>query len=351
MTWQWADMLDQLWRSPSLPIWLLLAIAGFVGLALLVTLLRAERSIANGTLAAITLLAIGIVVAMALREGPTPESATPAPISQNAASLPALACLDDLAGETVLAACEKLLFASPDTAAAAVAQTASQLNRLVARGDVATANKTMTPDLQSLRRAIERDRYGLVAYVLSVRDRCKPDACPAFSSLTDQHQIAANMSEKIYEAAILRYEPGWGAPQPNMAAPTSLMAPTMPTGKPTNTDFPTSASIPPVNIMTPEPPLAAPRPAAPASAAPPVAPRPAATTTAPTAASPAAPKKPPAAPKKQPAAAPVQLDAGTVIHSPIHDSGRARSVMLSFGLARALNLGHAASYSQARRRL
>ncbi|MDB5546877.1 MAG: hypothetical protein JWP21_324 [Tardiphaga sp.] len=286
MNWHWADRLDQLWRSPFLPIWLLLAIAGFVGLILLVALLRAERSVANGTLAAITLLAIGIVVAIALRDGATPESVSPAPPPQNAASLPALACLDDLAGETVLAACEKLLFSSPDTAAAAVAQTAAQLNRLVARGDVATANRAMTPDLQSLRRAIERDRYGLVAYVLSVRDGCKPEQCAAFDSLTDRTRIAANMTDKIYEAAIARYEPGWGAPA-IAAAPVSLMTPTMPTGKPTNTDFPNSASIPPINIMTPEPPLTAPRPAA---TAPPST----------------APKKQPAAPKKQPAA-PVQL--------------------------------------------
>ena len=33
------------------------------------------------------------------------------------------------------------------------------------------------------------------------------------------------------------------------------LAPSVPTGKPTNAEFPTSASIPPVNIMTPEPPL------------------------------------------------------------------------------------------------
>jgi hypothetical protein len=301
MNWHWADRLDQLWRSPFLPIWLLLAIAGFVGLILLVALLRAERSVANGTLAAITLLAIGIVVAIALRDGATPESVSPAPPPQNAASLPALACLDDLAGETVLAACEKLLFSSPDTAAAAVAQTAAQLNRLVARGDVATANRTMTPDLQSLRRAIERDRYGLVAYVLSVRDGCKPEQCAAFDSLTDRTRIAANMTDKIYEAAIARYEPGWGAPA-IAAAPASLMTPTMPTGKPTNTDFPNSASIPPINIMTPEPPLNAPRPPPPAAPAAASAPsRPAATAPPST-----APKKQPAAPKKQPAA-PVQL--------------------------------------------
>ena len=41
----------------------------------------------------------------------------------------------------------------------------------------------------------------------------------------------------------------------------AALPPSMPTGKPTNAEFPTSASTPPVNIMTPEPPLgAAPKP-------------------------------------------------------------------------------------------
>ena len=43
----------------------------------------------------------------------------------------------------------------------------------------------------------------------------------------------------------------------------AALPPSVPTGKPTNAEFPTSASTPPVNIMTPEPPLgAAPKPRA-----------------------------------------------------------------------------------------
>jgi hypothetical protein len=312
MTSDWASSFDQIWRSPSLPIWLLVAIAGFVGLVLLVAMLKAERSVANGTLAVLTVVAIALAVIMSLHNNAAPEATAPVAVGQNAASLPALACLDDLAGEPVLQACEKLLFASPDSAAAAVAQTVIHLNRLTARGDVATADKAMTPDLQALRRAIERDRYGLVAYVLTARDRCKPDQCAAFASLTNTHHIAANMTEKVYEAAISRYEPGWNAPSALAGAGTaantamSLMAPVLPTGKPTSADFPSSASIPPVNIMTPEPPA----PAARAATAPPPtaqATPPAAARTAAAPAAPAAPKKPPAAPKKQPAPAPVQL--------------------------------------------
>jgi len=60
MNWAWASSLDHLWRSPSFPMWLTLAAAGFFAIILLVTLLRAERSVANGALTVITLLAIGV---------------------------------------------------------------------------------------------------------------------------------------------------------------------------------------------------------------------------------------------------------------------------------------------------
>ena len=57
------------------------------------------------------------------------------------------------------------------------------------------------PELQALRRAVERDRYGLVAHVLVVRDSCQPSNCAAFQSLTDHNQVAANMQERIYRGA------------------------------------------------------------------------------------------------------------------------------------------------------
>src|ERR1700716_2148464 len=120
-------------------MWLTLAAAGFFALILLITLLRAEKSVANGALTVITLLAIGIAVAATIR-GFGGEAASTARGSQPPgsvmATLPALSCIDDLAGETVLAACEKLLFGSADSAAAAVSYAASQITPLTAFGGV-----------------------------------------------------------------------------------------------------------------------------------------------------------------------------------------------------------------------
>jgi hypothetical protein len=248
-------------------MWLTLAAAGFFALILLITLLRAERSVANGALTVITLLAIGVAVAATIRgfgsdAASTARGAQP-PQSVTAAN-PAMSCIDDLAGETVLAGCEKALFGSADAAAAAVSYAAARLTQLTSFGDVAAANKNMTPELATLRRSVERDRYGLMAYVLSARDRCQPAQCAAYRSLTDHNQIAANMDERVYEGLILRYSPSWNAPATPAPAATAALTPSFPTGKPTNADFPSAASTPPVNIMTPEPPLAA-APAAPRS--------------------------------------------------------------------------------------
>jgi hypothetical protein len=297
----WASSSDQFWRSPTFPMWLTLAAAGLFGIIVLITLLRAGKSVANGALAVITLLAIGIASAAAIRgfdsgSGGSGETLSPPPAMT--AALPALSCIDDLAGETVLTACEKSLFGSAESTAAALSYAASQITRLTSFGDVAAANKNLTPELQMLRRAVERDRYGLMAYVLLARDHCTPGDCGAFRALTEHQQIVSNMDQRVYEGLVMRYSASWNAPAAPVPVGVGTLAPSMPTGKPTNAEFPTAASTPAVSIMTPEPGTA---PRAPAANAPSA--RPAPTVAAST---PAAAKKPPA-PKQPRATAPVQL--------------------------------------------
>jgi hypothetical protein len=309
MNLDWAASLDQIWRSPNLPLYLTLATGAFVGIIVLITLLRSERSVANGVLALVTLLAVGVAGAVTFRGFGTVnavQSTEARPVQTVTAPLPQLSCIDELAGDAVLVACEKTLFGSAESVAAAVAYAASQITLLTSLGDVATANKGAGSDLLVLRRAIERDRYGLMAYVLTVRDRCMPSSCRAFRSLTDTRQIAANMEERVYEGLIMRHSASWNAPQAATGMIAALPA-SVPTGRPTNAEFPTSASTPPVNIMTPEPPLgAAPKPPPSVATAPaaPAAPRPAAATPPPAQ---AAAKKPPPAPKRPSSTAPVQL--------------------------------------------
>jgi hypothetical protein len=305
MNWDWASSLEQFWHSPTFPIWLTVATAGFFAIIVLIMVLRAERSVANAMLAIITLLAIGVTSVATLRGfGPDSRSVSGETRSPPlTAALPAMSCIDDLAGETVLTACEKALFGSAEATAAALSYAAAQITRLTSFGDAASAN--LTPEMQALRRAVERDRYGLMAYVLLARDRCTPADCAAFRSLTNRQQLVSNMDERVYDGLVMRHSASWNAPAPMAAAaPVAALAPSMPTGRPTNAEFPSAASTPPVNIMTPEPGTSA-APRAPAQANAPVpSPRPPATTaTAP--AAPAAAKKQPA--PKSSRAAPVQL--------------------------------------------
>src|SRR3989442_16016308 len=103
MNWVWASSLDHLWRSPTFPMWLTLAAAGFFAIIVLITLLRAEKSVANGALTVITLLAIGVAVAATIRgfgpDGPAASADRPPP-SAPTASLPARARLRHLPGRT-----------------------------------------------------------------------------------------------------------------------------------------------------------------------------------------------------------------------------------------------------------
>lgn len=286
----WTTSLDQLWRSPTFPMWLTLAAAAFFAIVFLVIVLRADRSVANGALTVVTLLAIAVAAAATARGIGGEEGGSAGRGSfAGAASMPALSCVDDIAGESVEAACEKVLFGSPDHVAAAVSYAAARLDRLVALGDVTAASKIMTPEQQALRRAVERDRYGLVAHVLVARDGCTAAMCPAYRSLTDQRQIVSNIEGRVYDGLVTRYTPMWSGASASAATdsgstlpPTSPAAaaliggqPSLPTGKPTDAEFPSSASIPPVSIMTSEPATGTAAPAPGAAATPAPVPRPA----------------------------------------------------------------------------
>src|SRR3954453_22711576 len=133
MNWAWPSSLDEIWRTPAFPMWLTLAAAGFFPLVLLVTLLRAERSVANGALTVITLLAIGVAVAATIRSfgpGTQTASAETRAVAAVRGALPQLACIDDLAGGAVLNGCERALFGSAESVASAVVYAAAQIGRL-----------------------------------------------------------------------------------------------------------------------------------------------------------------------------------------------------------------------------
>jgi len=273
----WAASLSNLWHSTNWPMWLAIAAAIVVVAILIVVALRSEGSFPKGAVIFVAVVGIGIAAFAFMTRSPgasvqtasSSAGSAPAPSDRRAAaniqavampapqvaSLPALSCLDGIAGESVEGACEKALFASADATAAAVSYAAAQITRLSGFGTAASADKVMTPELRALRRTIERDRYGLVAQVLMSRDGCTSSACPFFDSLTNTVQVTGNMNERLYDGLVGRYSPFWNAPtasaQPQPVAASSPQGPAP--GRPMSGDFPSAASIPPVNIMTPEP--------------------------------------------------------------------------------------------------
>jgi hypothetical protein len=226
----------------------------------------------------------------------------------------ALACLDAVAGDNVDGACERALFASAATVAAASSYAAARLELL---SDMAAYVKHGGRDIDGaltpLRHALETDAYGFVAHALAVRDGCTSQNCKALDMLRDPSHVRANLSRQTLDRYLDRYLTVW-ALQPDGPAPVADAAtqsqPTYQPGGPgprktVNIDFPTAASIPPLSIMTSEPGT---KPAAAAGSA--ANPNPPASTAA-TAAAPPSKKS-----RKQAANPPAQAPAPTASPTP-----------------------------------
>jgi hypothetical protein len=170
-----------------------------------------------------------------------------------------LACLDALAGEAVEAACEKELFTSPASVAAATSFVARRVALLAA---LLAYEKRSSTDihglLRPLRRSLEADRFGFLAHVLALRDGCTSEKCKALALLDDPGRVRANLSAQTLDHYVEHYAEIWAkAPNGAHAAPDGAVVNAVPPSghrhKIINIDFPTAASIPPVSIMSPEP--------------------------------------------------------------------------------------------------
>src|SRR4029077_14533060 len=169
-----------------------------------------------------------------------------------------LACLDAIAGDVVKDACEKAIFASPQTTAAAVSYIAAELSLLASASD-RVRSTALSLRAAQLPHAIEADHFGIAAHVLAVSRGCTPDRCSALALLHDESRVRANLAERPFDTLIKRYAGSWSASErssPEAIDPPRAVTATAP-GAPSKSAntlyFPSSASIPPVNIMTAEP--------------------------------------------------------------------------------------------------
>jgi hypothetical protein len=174
----------------------------------------------------------------------------------------ALACLDALAGESVQAACESEIFATPASTATATSYVAARFALLA---DMVAYARRGGSDIDGLllplRRSLEADRFGFLAHVLAVRDGCASGNCKALALLHDASHVRANLSARTFDGYVQHHLAAWDRPhdepvaanaegEPNAAAALNAQG----RGKViVDADFPTAASIPPISIMNPEP--------------------------------------------------------------------------------------------------
>jgi hypothetical protein len=166
-----------------------------------------------------------------------------------------LACLDAVAGESVEAACEKALFASPASVASASSYVAARLTLLSSVGAyVARGGADIDDVLSPLLRALETDRFGFVAHVLAIREGCTSENCKAFALLHDASRVRANLSADTLNRYLEHYAALWAnGPEGVIADGAQPQPSAQGARKMVTIDFPTAASIPAVSIMNPEP--------------------------------------------------------------------------------------------------
>jgi hypothetical protein len=181
-----------------------------------------------------------------------------APTLQPGSPLP---CLSALAGDAVEAACEKALFASPASVAAATSYVSAQLALLTdITGYIRHGGTGIDNALIPLRRSLEMDRFGFVAHALAVRDGCTSQNCRALAVFVNAGRVRANLAAATLDRYLDRYASAWAQTMPEApladataAQPSAAPAPAAPPHKVVDIDFPSAASIPAVSIMNPEP--------------------------------------------------------------------------------------------------
>jgi hypothetical protein len=189
----------QLWTTQvnGLPIW---AVATILATGLLILLLTfGRRSVLILSVLLVTALSSGIAADHLMTRWQLADERRALDarafelMTRAAAPGSALACPDGIAGEMIEARCEKLLFATPAAAAAAVSYASAQLTLLAAATKYAErAKANYDTVLRPLRRAVESDRFGIVAHLLAARDNCTPADCSAFARLKNSGRLKAN---------------------------------------------------------------------------------------------------------------------------------------------------------------
>jgi len=278
MSMDWLPGLDLSGGTLTLPLWAAGVAAALIIALFVIAVIRAGIGELGGFA-----FRLAIILAIAVfgwtylnRSGERDRADERRALDQRAADLTAraivpgssIACLEATSGDAVEGGCERAVFASPETLAAATSFMSARLALLADAHDFATRRDTnYESNIAGLRRMIAADRFGLASQVLAARDGCTADNCDAFNLVYDDKRLRANLRERVFDQLVGRYALNWPSRAPRPLASTA------PTGVPSasNLQFPSAQSIPPVSIMNNEPPSPPEKPqtSAPAAATPP----------------------------------------------------------------------------------
>jgi len=310
MSLDWVPGLDLATGTFTLPLWAVGVAAALLVALIVIAVVRSGLNEFGSLVFRVAVIVIAVVFGWTYvnRASERDRADDRRALDQRAADLvgravapgSAIACLEATNTETVEGACERAVFASPETVAAATAYLSARLSLLAdAHEYTARRDQSYESMIAGLRRTVAADRYGLASQVLATRDGCTADVCDAFGLVYDDKKLRANMRDRLFDVTVARYAVNW----PTRTRPLASSGNT-PTGVPAgpNVTFPSAASIPPVSIMNSEPPAPPPSQAA---APPAVAPAAQPTNSAPASAA----RRPPA--KKSNGAAPLSLNPNT----------------------------------------
>ena len=121
-----------------------------------------------------------------------------------------LACLHAGIGQTIEAACERDVFASPESAASAVSYTAARVALLSDGSSFATQHDpSFASALDGLRAGLERDRFGTTAHVLAALRNCTAERCELLRLFRNGERIRTNIRENTFETHLAKAAPAW----------------------------------------------------------------------------------------------------------------------------------------------
>jgi hypothetical protein len=262
----WLPGVDLSGGTLTLPLWAAGVAAALLVALLVIAIVRAGLGNLGNLVFRVAVIAIAVVLGWSYlnRSGERDRADERRALDQRAAELigraivpgSTVACLEAVSGDAVEGGCERAVFASPESLAAATSYVAARLALLSDAHDFAMRRDTnYESNIAPLRRMIAADRYGLASQVLAARDGCTADACDAFNLVYDDKRLRANLREGTYDQLVGRYSVSWPARAYRPMASAAPGAPSTPVTPPSgNVQFPSSQSIPPVSIMNNEPP-------------------------------------------------------------------------------------------------